>query len=362
MEIKEIKVGVIAASGYAGGEAVRILSYHPKVKVNYITSRKEISKYFHSTYPNLRKISELKYEEFTVEKAKEKCDVVFLGVPQRVSQDMAPKLLEVGLKVIDLSPDFRLKDKELYKKYYKKEHSHPELLEKAVYGLPEFHREEIKKANLVAVAGCHASSAIYGLFPLVKEGLIQVNNIIVDSKTGSSGSGAGVSAASHHPIRANSIRPYKMTGHRHTPEIEQELSYAVKLSGKENSQVRVGFSAHSIDMVRGILSTSYAFFDESKGLDEKTLFKAYRSVYNNEPFVRLINQKVGLFRLPDPKLIIGTNYCDVGFQLDSHMNRVVVLCALDNLIKGTAGNAVQCMNLMYGFPETTGLEFPGIYP
>ena len=353
----EYNIGVVAASGYAGGETVRLLSSHPKVKLNYITSRKLISKYFHSVYPNFRNISTLKFEEYNLDNATEKCDIVFLAVPHKISQDIVPELLEAGLKVIDLSADFRIKDEKIYKKYYKKEHSHPELLESAVYGIPELHRDEIKNAELVAVAGCQASSAIYGLYPLIKEGLIQINNIIIDSKTGSSGSGAGFNESSHHPVRANSIRPYKMTGHRHTAEIEQELSLLCS-----NKEVKVGFSAHGVNLVRGILSTSHVFFDKSIEMDEKTIIKAFRTAFKDEPFLRLVNQKTGIFRLPDPKIIVGTNYCDVGFELDSNMNRIVVLCALDNLVKGTAGNAVQCMNLMCGFPETTGLEFPGYYP
>ncbi|MFW9898170.1 MAG: N-acetyl-gamma-glutamyl-phosphate reductase [Candidatus Thorarchaeota archaeon] len=357
-----MEVGVIAASGYAGSEAVRILLSHPKVNLNYITSRKLISKYFYSVYPNLRKISTLKFEEYNIIKAKEKCDIVFLAVPHGISQDMVPELLEVGLKVIDLSADFRIKDEKIYQKYYKKEHSHPELLDKFIYGLPEFHREELKKANLVAVAGCHASSAIYGLYPLIKEGLIQTNNIIVDSKTGSSGSGANINESTHHPIRANSIRPYKMTGHRHTAEIEQELTLILKSKNNRNDQVKVGFSAHAVNLVRGILSTCHVFFDDSMDLNEKILYNVFRTAYKDDPFVRLINQKIGIFRLPDPKLIIGTNFADVGFKIDDHMNRIVVLCALDNLVKGAAGNAVQCMNIMCGFPETTGLEFPGYFP
>ena len=354
-------VGVIGASGYTGGETVRLLLSHPKVNLNYVTSRRLVSKYFHSIYPNLRKISDLKFEEYNVAKAKEKCDVIFLTVPHGTSQDIVPDLLEAGLKVIDLSADFRLKNKEIYQHYYKKEHSHPELLvEKAVYGLPELHRTEIKAAELVAVAGCHAASAIYGLYPLIKEGLIQTNNIIVDSKTGSSGSGAKISESSHHPIRANSIRAYKMVGHRHTAEIEQELSLISK--SRKDQDVKVGFSAHAINLVRGILSTCHVFYDESSNVEDKELFRAYRSAYKDEHFIRLINQKVGIFRLPDPKLIIGTNFADVGFKIDDHINRIVIVCALDNLVKGAAGNAIQCMNIMCGFPEPTGLEFPGLFP
>ncbi len=352
-----INVGAIAASGYTGGEVVRLLSSHPNVKITYITSRRLMSKFFHSVYPNFRNISNIKFEEFNIEKAKNKCDIVFLCVPHKVSQDIVPELLEVGLKVIDLSADFRLKEKEIYKYYYKKEHSHPELLERAVYGLPELHRKEIKDASLVAVAGCQASSAIYSLYPAIKEDLIQVNNIIIDSKTGSSGSGAISNEASHHPIRANSIRAYKMTGHRHIAEIEQELNLILK-----NKKVIVGFSAHGVNLIRGILSTSHVFIDESIELDEKLLFKVYRTAYKDEPFLRLINQKKGVFRLPDPKIILGTNFADIGFQIDKHMNRIVILCALDNLVKGAAGNAIQCMNIMCGFDETEGLTFPGYFP
>ncbi|MBD3256300.1 MAG: N-acetyl-gamma-glutamyl-phosphate reductase [Candidatus Lokiarchaeota archaeon] len=356
----KINVGVIAASGYAGAEAVRILNFHPNVNLNYITSRKLISKFFHSIYPNFRKLSSLKFEEYSVEKAKEKCDLVFLAVPHGVSQSMVPDLLEAGLNVIDLSADFRLKNESIYQKYYKKKHTHSELFNEAVYGLPELHREEIRDANLVAVAGCHASSAIYGLYPLVKEGLIKESAIIIDSKTGSSGSGSSVKESSHHPIRANSIRPYKMVGHRHTGEIEQELSFVSKNQNGES--LKVGFSAYAVNMVRGIISTSYSFFKDSDEIDERKIYKIYRDAYQHEPFIRLILQKVGTFRLPDPKIIIGTNYCDVGFQIDDRMNRIITLCALDNLVKGTAGNGIQCMNIMYNFPETMGLEFPGYFP
>lgn len=357
-----LKVGIVAASGYAGGEAVRLLTNHPKVEVNYITSRRLVGKYFHTTYPNLRKISDLKYERYSVEKAEKKCDVIFLATPHGISQDMVPDLLSAGLKVIDLSADFRLKDTEIYKKYYKKEHTHPELFKNAVYGLPELHREEIKGADLIAVAGCQASSAIYGLYPLIKDELIRIDNIIVDSKTGSSGSGSSVNKANQHAIRANSIRPYKMTGHRHTAEIEQELSLVANGGNYPDQRVKVGFSAHAVNLVRGILSTSHVFYQDEKEISERVLFKTYRQYIREEPFLRLINQRTGEFRLPDPKIIVGTNFCDIGFQFDTHLNRIVVLCTLDNLIKGTAGNAVQCMNIMYDFPETTGLEFPGYFP
>jgi N-acetyl-gamma-glutamyl-phosphate/LysW-gamma-L-alpha-aminoadipyl-6-phosphate reductase len=357
----EIDVGVIGATGFTGGEIVRLLHFHPKVNLTYVTSRKLMGKYVSSRNPNLRTITNLKYESYSVEKAKEKCDYLFLCVPHTVSQDMVPPILEAGLKVIDLSADYRLKDKELYKYYYKKEHTSPEFLERSVYGLPEIHRSEIKSADLVAVAGCHAASAIYALFPLIKEDLILLDKIIVDSKTGSSGSGAEVSESSHHPIRANSIRPYKMTNHRHTAEIEQELAIAIRDKNKKNL-INIGFSAHAVNIIRGILSTCHVFYDKSNKIDEKVLFKCYRSVYKDEPFVRIIKQASGIFRLPDPKIIAGTNYVDIGFELDPHSNRIVVLSTLDNIIKGAVGNAIQCLNIMTNIDEKTGLEFPGFFP
>lgn len=357
-----VNVGVVGASGFAGGETVRLLSNHPKVNVNYITSRKLIGKYFHSIYPNLRNVVDYKFEEYKVKTAQEKCDILFLATPHGISQDMVPSLLETGLKIIDLSADFRLKDAKLYRNYYKKDHSNPELFQEAVYGLPELHRDQIKDAHLVAVAGCHASSAIYGLYPLIRGELIQTNNIIVDSKTGSSGSGASVNESTHHPIRANSIRPYKMTGHRHTAEIEQELNLQLSREKSKETKVKVGFSAHAVNLVRGILSTTHVFIADNSNLTERVLFKTYRKAFKGEPFLRLVNQNTGVFRLPDPKIIAGTNYCDIGFELDNHLNRIVVLCTLDNLIKGTAGNAVQSMNIMCDFSEALGLEFPGYFP
>ncbi|MBD3196923.1 MAG: N-acetyl-gamma-glutamyl-phosphate reductase [Candidatus Lokiarchaeota archaeon] len=357
-----INVGVIAASGYAGAETVRLLLNHPQVNLNYITSRRFVGKYFHTIYPNLRKISKLKFEELDIEEAAEKCDVTFLATPHGISQEFVPTLMERGLKIIDQSADFRLNNKHKYKEYYKKEHGAAYLFKEAVYGLPELHRYEIRNANLIAVAGCHASSAIYGLYPLISEGLIDIEKIIIDSKTGSSGSGATSNKSTHHPVRANSIRPYKMTNHRHTAEIEQELALFKNKNEYENNVVRVGFSAHAVNLVRGILSTIHIFYNENREIDNKKLFRIYRKYYENEPFLRLINQNTGVFRLPDPKIVKGTNYCDIGFELDPHMNRIVVLSALDNLIKGTAGNAVQCLNIMNGLDEKTALEFPGFFP
>jgi len=357
-------VGVVGASGIVGGVLLQILMQHSNIKVTVATSRSLVGKYVHNIHPNLRSAKyQLKFEIFNLEKIKEKCDLVFLSIPHGTSQEITPKLLEVGLKVIDLSADYRIKNKDEYEFYYQK-HKDEENLKKSVYGLPELHREEIKNANLISVPGCHAASAIYAIAPLIKENLIETENIIIDSKTGSSGSGNKVSESTHHPLRANSIRPYKIVGHRHTCEIEQELSYILNgmKYNEDNSLVKVGFSAHGVEIVRGILSTCHLFVKKDLQLEEKTVIKAYRTFYKNEPFIRFIKQQIGIFRLPDPKLIFGTNFADIGFEIDTHINRIVALCALDNLVKGAAGNAVQCMNILGSFKEEESLTYMGLFP
>lgn len=358
-----MKIGIIGGSGFAGGTLLQILLMHPEVEVTKVTSRSLVGKFIHTVHPNLRNISNnLKFSILNAEKLKDECDLVFTAIPHGTAHELIPDLLETGLKVIDLSADYRIKSQSIYEGYYGP-HSSPEYIEKAVYGMPELHREDIKNAELIAGPGCHASSAIYALAPLVNEGLINSGSIIIDSKTGSSGAGHKVSEASHHPFRENSIRPYKMTGHRHTAEIEQELNFVQnKLQYNETIAVKVGFSAHGVNLIRGILSTCHVFIKDGINLEEKQLYKAYRKFYRKEPFIRFIKQRTGLYQLPDPKLIAGTNYADVGFELDDHLNRIVALCSLDNLVKGAAGNAVQCMNIMMGVDEKAGLDFPGLFP
>jgi N-acetyl-gamma-glutamyl-phosphate/LysW-gamma-L-alpha-aminoadipyl-6-phosphate reductase len=351
-----MRIGVIGASGFAGGALVQLLLFHKDITLTYITSRSLVGKYVHSKIPTLRGMTDLKFELPNNDLIRQKCDLIFTAVPHQTAHEIVGDILATGVKVIDLSADFRLHKLEDYKEYYG-EHSHPELLSEAVYGMPELHRDQIKKARLIAVPGCQAASTIYALAPLIKEKLIDPNRIIADSKTGSSGSGAEVSEASHHPIRANCIRPYKLVGHRHTAEIEQELSF---IAG-DNTQVHVGFSAHAVDLTRGILTTTHSFPLNLK-IEEKEIIKSYRKFYSGEKFIRFMKLSSGVFQLPDPKLIMGTNYVDVGFELDTHISRIVSVCALDNLIKGTAGNAIQCMNLVSNFKEDEGLCFPGIFP
>ncbi|MHA1231593.1 MAG: N-acetyl-gamma-glutamyl-phosphate reductase [Candidatus Helarchaeota archaeon] len=348
-----MKIGIIGASGYTGGELVRLLIGHPQVEIQYITSRRYAGKHVHTIHPNLRHICKIKFETFEVNRATE-CDVIFLAVPNGASMNIVPDIIETGVKIIDLSADFRLENLSEYKKYYG-EHACPELLEKRVYGLPELYRDEIKKASLVATCGCMATSTILGLAPIINADFVDTEHITADSKIGSSGAGrSSFSFATHHPERANVVRPYKVTGHRHSAEINQELS---KIAKKE---ISVAFSAHGVNMVRGILTTIQVFINRE--VEDKELWKLFRSKYNKEPFIRIVKQQTGNFRLPDPKIVNGSNFCDVGFEIDQYMPRIVILSALDNLIKGASGSAVQSMNLMFGLDETTGLMYPGLHP
>ncbi|RLG90033.1 MAG: N-acetyl-gamma-glutamyl-phosphate reductase, partial [Candidatus Hecatellales archaeon] len=271
-----------------------------------------------------------------------------------VSSKLTPKLLEAGLKVIDLSADFRLKNPEDYPKWYGWNHPAPDTLKKAVYGVPELYREKIRDAQLVACPGCMAVVTILALAPVIKANLIDKDHIVVDVKIGSSGAGAKPSASTHHAERFGVVRPYKPTGHRHTAEIEQELSLIA------GSNVKVSMSAHAVNIVRGILTTVHSFLVEKA--DTATIWKAFRSLYQGEPFIRLVRDRKGLYRLPDPKVVVGSNFCDLGFEIDNHTNRLVILGAIDNLIKGAAGIAVQNMNIMLRIDEKTGLNQPALHP
>lgn len=347
-----MKVSVVGASGYTGGELLRLLFSHPEVEIAMITSRQYQGKLVSEMHPNFRKFTSLKFENFDMKKAAE-CDFIFLAIPHRSAMHIVPDLLATGIKIIDISADFRLKSLEVYQKYYG-EHACPDLLEKAVYGLPELHREEIKSANLIACCGCMATSSILALAPLIKAGIIDTEHIICDAKMGSSGAGKTEGSASQYSERYGVIRPYKVVGHRHEAEINQELSLIAK------KEIKVGFSAHAVNIVRGVLTTNHAYL--LNPLENKDIWKIYRDFYGNEPFIRLIKQSKGIYRLPDPKILIGSNYCDIGFMLDENIPRLVVLSALDNLVKGAAGLAIQCFNIMNNFKETLGLEFPGFHP
>lgn len=344
-----VKASIVGASGYTGGELLRLLLIHPEVELDKVTSERNAGKPITKLNPNLRKFSDL---EFTsVKELGNDMDLVFLCVPHKTAQEYVKQFYDSGIKVIDLSADYRLRKREHYEKYYC-EHKYPELLEKAVYGMPELHREEIKNAKIVGSPGCLATSAILAAAPLFKEGLAE--EVIMDAKIGSSAAGAKFDLSTHHPERRGTVRSYKPTGHRHIAEIEQELSF---VAGRE---VKIGFSPHQVEMVRGILTTVHA--KPLKELKDIDLWKAYRGMYGNEPFIRIVKDKQTVYRYPEPTIVSGTNFCDIGFEIDENVPRIVVMSAIDNLIKGSGGQSIQCMNIMFGFDEKLGLWYPGFHP
>jgi N-acetyl-gamma-glutamyl-phosphate/LysW-gamma-L-alpha-aminoadipyl-6-phosphate reductase len=346
-----ITAAIVGASGYTGGEVLRLLLGHPEVDVRQVTSERRAGKRVVGLHPNLRKRTDL---TFVSREELSPCDVLFLCLPHGSSAAIIDQLFQIAPLVIDLSADFRLNDPEAYATYYGSKHPRPELLQRFVYGIPELHRQEMLQASAISSAGCLATPTILGLAPLFREGLIDHHRpIVVEVKTGSSGAGAEEGPASHHPERSGAMRSFKPTGHRHTAEIEQELSF-------DGCRPRVSFSATAIEAVRGVLSTSHVFLCEP--VTERDLWKLYRSAYGAEPFIRLVKESSGIYRYPEPKILAGSNFCDIGWEVDPHGDRLVVMAAVDNLMKGAAGQAVQAMNLRMGFEETAGLAFSGLHP
>ncbi|MEI6309734.1 MAG: N-acetyl-gamma-glutamyl-phosphate reductase [bacterium] len=345
-----LTASIVGASGYAGGELLRLLLGHPEVKVSQVTSRRSIGESVTIHHPNLRKLTDLCYVSMD---RLEPCDLLFVSLPNGLSMQYIQDLIPRTGRLIDLGADFRIRALPDWEEWYRRPHLHPELLNEFVYGLPELHREELKTARWVANPGCEAADSILSLWPLVKHGLVDPQSIIIDAKMSSSQAGRQPTEASHHAERANCVRSYQASGHRHTAEVEQELS----LSGKA---CRVAISATAVEMVRGLLVTAHCRL--SPGVKDKDVWRAYRGEFGEEPFIRIIKTKQGLYRLPEPKILTGTNFCDIGFEIDERFGRLVVIGAIDNLGKGTSGNAVQCMNIMFGFPETMGLGFAGLHP
>jgi len=349
-----MRIGIIGGTGYVGSELLRLLLLHPQVEVTMVTSRQSIGEYVFNVHPNLRGITQQKFVPMDINELQKNCDLVFTATPHGGSVNLVPKLLEAGLKVIDMSADFRLKNPQDYEKWYGWKHANPGLLKEAAYGLPELHRDEIKKARLIACPGCMATATMLPLVPIVKAGLIEKNRIVVDLKVGSSGGGSKPTAASHHPERFGGVRPYKVVGHRHIAEVEQELNAIT------NEAVFISFTPHAVNMVRGILSTVHTF--PKQPLTNKDVWKALRGQYEGEPFIRFVKYQKGAYQLPDPKVTLGTNYCDIGFELDEHANRLLIFSAIDNMMKGASGQGVQCMNLIMGIEEATGLKSTGFHP
>ncbi len=340
-----MKAAIVGGSGYVGGELLRLLLRHPEVTVAQVTSDAMAGKAVGRAHPNLRKATDL---VFVPHAALAPADVTFLATPHGGSMAKMPGILATGGIVLDLSADFRLRDPRAYPTYYRTEHPHPELLAEAVYGLPEVHRDALRRARLIAVPGCIATAAILALRPLVPTGTLASGPVVVDAKTGSSAGGQDPGRAGSHAERSGVMRAYAAAGHRHTAEIEQETG------------LRVALSCHAVEAVRGVLATAHAFV--TRPVEEKELWRAYRAAYGSEPFVRVVHETDGIHREPEPKILSGTNFCDVGFASDPHADRVVAIAAIDNLMKGAAGNAVQCLNVRLGIPETTGLDFLGLHP
>ncbi len=342
-----INASIIGGSGYGGGELLRLLLGHPNVEVKQVTSRSHLGEYVYQVHPNLRKRTQLKFVDPGVV---EPVDVLFLALPHGEAQKRINEFAALASKIIDLSADFRLKDTALYEKWYGQPHAAPEWMGKFVYGLPELHRAEMASANYISGVGCNATAANLALLPLVKNGLIDPTTpAYVEIKVGSSESGAEGNAGSHHAERANVVRTFSAFGHRHTAEIIQEL-------GMTNTSLTMT----AVDLVRGALATVHTTV--KPGVTNKDLWKAYRTAANENPFVRLVKEQRGIYRVPEPKVVAGSNYADIGFELDESNGHVVSICAIDNLMKGASGTAVQCMNLMMGWEETTGLEFMGLHP
>jgi LysW-gamma-L-alpha-aminoadipyl-6-phosphate/LysW-L-glutamyl-5-phosphate reductase len=340
-------VSIVGGSGYGGGELLRLLLGHPQVEVKQVTSRSHLGEYVYQVHPNLRKRTQLKFNDPA---ALEPVNMLFLAQPHGQAQQHIDEYTKLATKVIDLSSDFRLRDAVIYEKWYGEKHAAPQWLSKFVYGLPELHRAELLNANYVSGVGCNATASNLALLPLVKAGLIDLSSsIIIEIKVGSSESGAEGNVGSHHAERANVIRTFSAFGHRHTAEVIQEMCVR-----------EVSLTITAVDLVRGVLATAHA--KVKQGVTTKDLWKAYRAIANENPFVRVVKEQRGIYRVPEPKILAGTNYADLGFELDESSGHVVSMCAIDNLMKGAAGSAVQCMNLMMGWEETTGLEFAGLHP
>ena len=339
-----MRAAVVGASGFTGGELLRLLEGHPAFEVVQATSRSAENKTVGSVHPNLRGMD----LRFSDPADLESVDILFACTPHGVSMERIDEFRAAADTVVDLSADFRLDEAAVYDEYYNG-HDRPELLDKSEYALPELNRENLAGADLIASGGCNATAAILGLKPLFDDGILDGGErIVVDVKVGSSEGGAGGSAASSHPERSGVVRPYAPTGHRHEAEIEAFLGASVS------------FTAHAVDMTRGAAATCHVYPESpvSKG----DLWGAFRGSYEDEPFVRLVAGGSGVYRYPEPKAVAGSNYAEVGFELDSSNRRVVVFSAIDNMMKGSAGQAVHAANIALGLEETAGLDFPGLHP
>lgn len=345
-----IKAGIIGATGYAGGELVRLLTGHKEARIVWYGSRSYIDRKYADIYQNMFQIVDAECLDDNIGELAEKADVIFTATPQGFCASMMNEEILGKTKVIDLSADYRIKDVAVYEKWYGIEHKSPQFIKEAVYGLCEVNREDIRKARLVANPGCYTTCSILTAFPLAKEGIIDMKTLIIDAKSGTSGAGRGAKAANLYCEVNENIKAYGVTTHRHTPEIEEQLGYAAK------EEVALNFTPHLVPMNRGILVTEYASLKKAVTYEEvKAIYEKY---YGNEQFVRLLAEDV----CPETKWVEGSNYVDINVKTDPRTNRIIMMGAIDNLVKGAAGQAVQNMNLMFGLPESEGLNLVPMFP
>ena len=345
-----IKAGMIGSTGYAGGELARLLLQRDDVEILWYGSRSYVGQKYASVYPNLFKIVDENCQDDAIKELADQVDVIFTATPQGLCASLIDEEILSKVKVIDLSADFRIKDQAVYEKWYKLEHKSPQFLDEAVYGLPEVNREKVKTARLIANPGCFPTCSFLAVYPLVKEGLIDPNTLIIDAKSGTSGAGRGAKTDNLYCEVNESIKAYGVGSHRHTPEIEEQLSYAA------GQPVTISFTPHLVPMNRGILITAYASLKKEVSYEEvKAVYDKY---YDSEKFVRVLEKDV----CPQTKWVEGSNYVDVNFKIDPRTRRVIMMGAMDNLVKGAAGQAVQNMNLMFGLKESEGLELVPMFP
>ena len=360
MSKTRINIAVLGGSGYTGGELLRLLAQHPFAKVTMVTGDKAVGLPVSSHFPNLETFCSLKFEPLDLPRITKVADLVFTALPHTKSIEPVAHLIKSKKRVIDLSADYRLKDQDIYKQWYGLKHSSSGLLQQSVYGLPELHRSKITQTQLVAVPGCYPTAAILQLTPLLAKGVIEENTIVIDAKSGVSGAGRSPALGYHFPEAHDSMTAYKIGRHRHTPEIEQELNTVIlktrSRSGKKSQPMKVIFTPHLTPMNRGILSTAYAKM--VKPMTTKALQELYRKFYRDERFVRIREDSTHV----NPNQVRGSNFCDMGMVADPRTGHIITVAALDNLVKGAAGQAIQSMNLMMGYPEDTGLAAPGIFP
>lgn len=345
-----IKVGIIGATGYAGGELVRILSGHKEAEIKWYGSRSYIDQKYADVYRNMFQIVDAVCMDDNMEELASQVDVIFTATPQGLCASLVNEEILSKTKIIDLSADFRLKDVKVYEEWYKIEHKAPQFIDEAVYGLCEINREDVKKARLVANPGCYTTCSILTAYPLAKEGMIDMSTLIIDAKSGTSGAGRGAKVQNLFCEVNENMKAYGVATHRHTPEIEEQLGYAA------GEKVVLNFTPHLVPMNRGILATEYAKLTKDVSWEEvKAVYDKY---YENEKFVRVLDKDV----CPETKWVEGSNYVDIGFKIDPRTKRIIMMGAIDNLVKGAAGQAVQNMNLMFGLKESEGLELVPMFP